>query len=265
MLEYITPVLLTFNEECNIERTLSRLHWAADIVVVDSASTDRTLQLLKKNPRVRIFTRPFDTHARQWQYAIMDTAIITPWILRLDADYLLTDELIQELQRLNPEAPVSAYRVAFDYIVFSRRLRSSMYPPNTILLRRGKFRIQENGHTERWMIDGSIATLRGRVLHDDRKRTDFWLNAQSRYMKREWAMIAERPFGLKNWVRLRPPLAPFLVFFYCMLGKGLILNGRAGLFYALQRMVAEATLALMALESRLITEADSEVVDEDDR
>lgn len=264
MLQHITPVLLTYNEGPNIERSLSRLKWAADVVVVDSGSTDNTLSILRKFTKVRTFTRSFDTHAKQWQYAVMDTAITTPWILRLDADYLLTDELIQELGQLDPEAPASAYRIAFDYVIFSRRLRSSMYPANTILLRRGKFRVQENGHTESWIVDGPIATLRGRIQHDDRKGTDFWLNAQSRYMKRELVKIAGSRSGLKDWLRLKPPLAPFLIFFYCMFGKGLILNGRAGLFYALQRMVAEATLSLMALELKLTARIDSDTADDSD-
>src|SRR5690349_4713692 len=81
MLGAITPVILTFNESPNIKRSLAALEWADDIVVVDSGSTDGTLDLLRQYPKVRLFRRPFDTHAKQWRYALTETKILTPWIL----------------------------------------------------------------------------------------------------------------------------------------------------------------------------------------
>ena len=251
MLDHITPVLLTYNEAPNIARTLSHLEWAKDIVVVDSGSTDDTVAMLGRASKVRVFGRPLDTLAKQWRYAVTDTAIATPWILRLDADYQLTDEFIEELRQLDPEAPVNAYRVAFDYAIFSRKLRSSLYPPNTILLRRGRFKVWDKGHTESWAVEPPIGALRARVIHDDWKTTDVWMNTQGRYMKRELERLATRKSRLRDWLRVAPPIMPFAVFLHCLLGKGLIFNGRAGLLYALQRMVAEATLSMMVLEARL--------------
>ncbi len=251
MLDQITPVLLTLNEAPNIGRTLSHLTWAKDIVVVDSGSTDETVNIVKRFTNARLFARPFDNHANQWRYAVSETAIVTPWILRLDADYQLTPELFEELRKLDTKVPVNAYRIGFDYAIFARKLRSSLYPPNPILLRRGHFTVQDNGHTEAWTVDGPVGTLRARVVHDDWKNTEAWLNAQGRYMRLELDKLTSRPCGIRDWLRLRPPLMPFAVFIYCLFGKGLIFNGRAGLFYALQRMTAEATLSLMELEAKM--------------
>jgi glycosyltransferase involved in cell wall biosynthesis len=119
MLDQITPVLLTFNDAPNVGRTLSHLRWAKDIVVVDSGSTDETIQIVKHFPNTRLFVRLFDNHANQWRCAVMETAIVTPWILRLDADYQLTSALLDEIRALDPKTSVSAYRISFDYAIFS--------------------------------------------------------------------------------------------------------------------------------------------------
>jgi glycosyltransferase involved in cell wall biosynthesis len=251
VLHQITPVLLTYNEEQNIARTLSHLTWAKDVVVVDSGSTDGTLESLAKSSNVRVFNRRFDSHATQWRYAVEETQIATDWILRLDADYQVTDGLVAELAQLDPNVPVNAYRISFDYAIFSRKLVSSLYPPNTILLRRGFFSVRDKGHTEVWDVNGPVATLSARIIHDDWKPTGQWLASQSRYMQRELESLRLRKSGLARWLRLTPPLMPIAVFLYCLFGKGLLFNGRAGMFYALQRTVAEAVLSLMVLESKL--------------
>ena len=255
MLSHITPVLLTFNEEQNINRTLSRLAWAKDIVLVDSGSTDGTLAAVAKFPNVRVFNRRFDSHGNQWRFAVEETQIETNWILRLDADYQISEGLIAEMAQLDPNTPVSAYRIGFDYAVFSHHLLSSLYPPNTILLRRGCFSVRDKGHTEAWEVNGLIATLSSRVMHDDWKSTKQWLTSQARYMQRELDWMRVSKGGLTRWLRLRPPLMSIAVFLYCVFGKGLLLNGRAGMFYALQRMVAEGVLSLMVLEEQLRDDA----------
>jgi glycosyltransferase involved in cell wall biosynthesis len=251
MLDHITPVLLTHNEEQNIGRTLSRLGWAKDVVVVDSGSADGTLNILAACPNVRVFSRAFDTHAKQWRYAVEETQIATDWILRLDADYQVSDALVSELSQLDPDAPVSAYRIHFDYAIFSHKILASLYPANTILLRNGKFSVWDKGHTEAWEVKGPIATLSGRIIHDDWKPTGQWLIGQARYMRRELEWLHAGRGGPVRWLRRIPPLMPIVVFIYCLFGKGLIFSGRAGIFYALQRMVAEAVLSLMVLEAKL--------------
>jgi glycosyltransferase involved in cell wall biosynthesis len=258
MLDHITPVILTFNEEANIERTLSSLSWARQIVVVDSGSNDSTLRILAGDPRITVFSRKFDSHGAQWMFAITQTNVCTDWILRLDADYVLTGELRNEVAQLDPSTPVSAYSIAFDYAIYGRRLRSSLYPAKPVLFRKGRASCWDRGHTEVWNIDGPVAELKGRILHDDRKQVTNWIAAQARYVPREFSEIkGARTSSIKRVLRLRPPLMPLLSFMYCLFFKGLILNGRAGLFYSLQRLLNETALALIVLEDRLQSPSDS--------
>jgi glycosyltransferase involved in cell wall biosynthesis len=201
MLDQITPVLLTQDEAENIRCTLSKLTWANDIVVVDSGSTDGTLQILAEFSHVRVFHRPFDTHASQWRYAVNETAIATPWVLRLDADYIVTDALINELARLDPYAPVNGYRIAFDYAIFSRRLISSLYPPNTVLLRKGHFSVWDRGHTEAWTVEGDVATLKGGPGHGCDRRSATW-NGKRRRWRQSLAACAAGFGDIRRSLRL---------------------------------------------------------------
>ena len=251
MLDMITPVILTWNEQPNIARTLARLDWARDIVVVDSGSDDGTLETLRANPRVRLFNRAFDSHARQWSFAVMETGIETDWILRLDADYQVTDELIAELRESTPSADTVAYRIAFDYAIFGVPLRGSLYPANTILLRRGRFSVYDKGHTEAWVVEGTIEDMYGKVVHDDWKSTLHFVPSQVRYMTREILALEASSGSFKTWLRLHPPLMPLVIFFYSYFARGLFLNGSAGLYYSFQRLVAESILSLLLLERRI--------------
>src|SRR5205823_458185 len=98
MLEQITPLILTYNEAPNIGRALEQVSWARDIAVVDSFSDDATLEIVARCPQARVFQRRFDCLEKQWNYALTETGIGTDWILALDADYIATPELIDEIR-----------------------------------------------------------------------------------------------------------------------------------------------------------------------
>lgn len=251
MLDDITPIILTYNEAPNIARTLAGLSWAREIVVVDSGSTDATLSILKADPRIRLFHRPFDTHHRQWRFATTETGIGTRWILRLDADYLVPEALTDEIAHLDPNGPENAWRIGFDYVIYGHKLIASLYPPNTVLLRQGAYEIRDAGHTEAWDVTGPVGNLRHRIIHDDWKSMSHFVAAQIRYMERELKKPQSARRATRDWLRRHPPLMPVAVFFYCLFFKGLIFNGRAGIQYTLQRTVAEGIFALLYLESKM--------------
>jgi glycosyltransferase involved in cell wall biosynthesis len=254
MLAEITPVLLTQNEAENIGRTLCRLTWAKRIIIVDSGSTDKTLEIAGEFPQVQIFQRRFDTHAQQWQFATDETGIRTSWLLRLDADYEVTDALVTEISRLDVETPVSAYRVRFEFAIFSHKLRASLYPPKTVLLRCGQFSIVDAGHTERWVVHGLIQDLHGCIVHDDRKPLSHWLGSQRRYAELEANhLLQSDPRDLKRTDRVRRMSwpAPLGVLFYVLICKGCILDGWPGWYYALQRLLAETMIAIELINRRL--------------
>ena len=254
-LQEITPLILTYNEAPNIRRSLAKLDWAGDIVVVDSHSDDSTREICRGVPRVRVFERTFDNHAAQWNFALGETGIATDWVLALDADYVLSDAIISELGRIDPREQVSGYSAAFRYCVGGRPLRGTLYPPVTVLYRRERAHYVQDGHTQRIVVRGEVLALRGKIFHDDRKPLTSWLRAQDRYMRLESAHLHQT-----RWKKLRAPdrlrklvvVSPVAVLLYCLFVKGCILDGRAGLYYALQRMLAECLLSLRILELTIV-------------
>jgi glycosyltransferase involved in cell wall biosynthesis len=246
MLAEVTPVLLTFNEAPNIARTLAKLAWARDIVVVDSFSTDGTVKLLRREPRVRLFQRRFDEHAAQWNFAIQETAIATEWVLALDADYVLTDALVAELAGLQPDAATSGYRARFRYVIRGKPLWGSLYPPGIILYRKQRAGYVQDGHTQRLQLAGAVRELDARIMHDDRKPFAHWRAAQRRYAKLEARKLAGTPWAQLDWpdrLRRLVVIAPAAVLFHCLIVRGGLLQGIAGWTYAFQRVWGEVVLA----------------------
>lgn len=253
MLDRITPLILTLNEEVNIARTLEKLRWAREVVVVDSGSTDGTRSICDGFANVRLVVRRFDNHTAQWNYGLKETGIASEWVLALDADYVLSSALVDELRLISPASETAAYWVPFRYCINGRALSGSLYPPVISLYRQERAYYVQDGHTQRAMVDGSVGELKSFVFHDDRKPLGRWLAAQDRYAQLECDLLENRKWADLRWQdRLRKLLivTPWLVPLYCLtVGKG-FMDGWPGLYYALQRGVAETVLALKLMEKK---------------
>lgn len=240
----ITPLILTYNEEANLERVLARLAWARRVVVVDSFSTDRTLDIAARWRNVEVVQRPFDNHTDQWNFALAQ--VHTAWVLCLDADYVLSHELIVELEG-GLDLASDGYDVHFRYCVGGRPLRGSLYPPRIVLVRRDRARYVADGHTQRLQLSGEVRHLRSMIYHDDRKPLARWLEAQNRYADLEVSKLTRTPVAeLSRTDRIRRAkfFAPWLAPLYCLVRRGLILDGPAGWYYTLQRTYAELLLSI---------------------
>jgi glycosyltransferase involved in cell wall biosynthesis len=246
----ITPLILTWNEAPNLERTLARLGWAKEVVVVDSGSSDDTVQIAARHPGVRVLERAFDDHSQQWNFGV--DAVRTPWVLALDADYVLGTGFEDELAACGEG--VDAYEAEFRYCVLGQPLRGSLYPPRALLFRRDRCRYVQDGHTQRLEVKGVVGRLQTRVDHDDRKPLSRWLLAQDKYAVLEVDKLLAADPAMLGWPdRLRRTgwAALPAVLVYTLLIKGVLWDGWRGWYYALQRLLAEMLLALRLLERRL--------------
>lgn len=253
MLAEITPLILTYNEAPNIDRTLQKLTWAKEIIVVDSGSEDATLEILQRYAQVKVFQRKFDTHANQWNFGLQH--IHSPWVLSLDADYVLTDALIAEMQSLSMTSDMEGYFIKLQFCVFGKPLRGSILPPRQALFRGDRARYIDDGHTQLLQVKGRSGQLNAPIHHDDRKPLTRWLWAQDRYMIIETEKLTNTPLSELSFgdrLRKQTLIAPFVVLLYCLILKGGILDGWQGWYYAFQRTLAEILLTIRLIEAQKI-------------
>ncbi len=254
-LDTVTPLILTYNEEANIDRTLSRLTWAERVVVIDSYSDDATVDIATSYDNVDLVQREFDDHTSQWNYGL--DQVDTDWVLSLDADYQVPHVFVEEVRTLEPLPDLAGYRADFTYCAYGRPLRGTLYPPRIVLFRNERARYVQDGHTQRLSVEGDVSELDTKLKHDDRKPLTEWLDNQRRYAHLEAEKLTQADHvGITDRLRQTNVLAPLLTPLYCLFVQGLLLDGWAGWHYTLQRTYAELLLALVRVDARLRTDSD---------
>lgn len=257
-LAQITPLILTYNEAPNLRRTLDALAWAKEIIIIDSHSTDATEKIARRYPHVRFIQRQFTSFADQCNFGLRH--VRTPWVLSLDADYYITEQIRQEIGRIQTPTDVRGYRAAFRYCVFGTPLRACVYPPRTVLYQRESAVYEDDGHAHRVNISGQVHDLQSRCYHDDWKPLADWYRNQVRYAGQEADKILRSStsgLSLADRIRRTAVIAPLLILPYCLILKRGILDGWAGWYYALQRLLAETLLSLEILDRWLRERAKS--------
>lgn len=195
----ITAIILTFNEELHIERCiLSIKQVTSKIIVVDSYSTDRTEEICKKH-NVIFLQNVWVNYSNQLNWALTNVEIQSDWILRIDADEILSKELIKNLDANLNNTPVeiTAYSINRLMYFFNTPLKyGDMYPISHIRLwRNGYGRCEKRWMDERILISsGKTLFLKGDIIDNNLNSLNWWLIKHSKYAIRE----AIDYFDIKN-------------------------------------------------------------------
>ena len=238
-----TPVILTRDEEPNIRRTLESLVAFPRVVVVDSDSTDGTEAIARSFENVSWFVNRFEGHVQQWRWALGQTEISTPFVLALDADMSVTPELVAEIELVSADDDVGAALIPVEYRIRGASLLGSLYPDELRLLRRSAATVTAAGHTQKFATNGRVVKLRNRLVHDDRKSLEAFVNAQLGYSARELPCLYGRKQGtFAARARRSVPFTPLAVWGWAWLRAGGPFRGAAARRYALERLIYEAML-----------------------
>lgn len=256
----LTAIVLTFNEEKHLERCLRSLQGiCSEVCIVDSFSTDKTLQIAERYG-ARICQHKWTNYSSQFNWALANCGIQTDWILRIDADEYLSDELrhsiSKQLSSLGSDIS-GVYVKRLMYFMGEPLRRGGMYPI-------WHLKIWRNGTgccEERWMdehirlSDGKTCKLEGDLIDNNLNNLTWWTQKHNLYATREAIdlldirydfsqknTVSPRLFGTqeqrKRWAKIKYaslPLftRPFLYFMYRYILKGGFLEGKRGFIWSI--------------------------------
>jgi glycosyltransferase involved in cell wall biosynthesis len=181
MMEEISVVIITKNEERNIRECLESVKWADEIVVVDNDSTDHTLSICKEYG-ARIFQEEWKGYSGQKNSAIAKA--INEWVLNLDADERVSPELRREMQKgLEGNQTADGYRIPRKNFFLGRWIRHCGWYPdlNLRFFRKSRGRFGERAVHERVELQGKVLTLTHPIIHETYRSLSDFLQRMDRY------------------------------------------------------------------------------------
>jgi glycosyltransferase involved in cell wall biosynthesis len=275
----ISVVVLTYNEETNIGECLRSIKFDAPMFVVDSGSNDRTVNIAEAFGAV-VVIHPYENHAAQWEWAIENLPIETPWILALDADFTLSPKLSERIREELDRVPADVggiyvrhlYRFAGGVIRFGGTKQYWLR-----IVRRGRARPDRGDLVDfRFVVQGRTLRWKEPVIEYNRKDDDIsvWLQKQDKFALRlaveeelrrrgmhcwsgvpsVWGNVDERFAWLRDrWLHLPLFVRAFLYGIYRYVVAGGFLDGRSGfLYHFLQGMWLRTLVDVKILEIRAL-------------
>src|SRR4030042_4053472 len=266
----ISILILTLNEELNLPDCLESVSWSDDIVVVDSFSSDRTVEIAKA-AGARIVQRKFDNWSAHQNWAVENIEFRYPWVYYSDADEIMPSELRDEILKVISEKdrPGVAYRVRFKNMFMDCWIkRSSLYPTWVLRLFRPECVRWERLVNPIPIIDGKEGKLQSHFQHYSfNKGMTEWIHKHNLYSQKEASELIKAINSSIDWKGLlskdptlrrkslkqfayRMPLRPFLVFCFFYFFRLGFLDGLPGLTYCRLRSIYEYMIDLKVKELR---------------
>ena len=295
-MDKLSIVILTYNEELNIEKCLIEAKkLSSNIFIVDSYSTDNTLQICEKY-NCKIYQNKFINQAVQLNWAIENCDFQTEWILRLDSDEYFLPELIDEMKNRLDNLDKDISGIFFKRRVFfmDRWIKHGGYYPTLIL------RAWRNGKAiceERWMdehmklLEGKSIIFENDFVDDNKKNLHWWISKHNNYATREAVEQLNSKYGFleyepvkanlvgtqeqkKKWLKekiyntLPLGIKPFIYFLYRYIIKLGFLDGFRGfLFHVLQgfwyRFLVDAKVYEIEKKAQENTESIKETIEKE--
>jgi glycosyltransferase involved in cell wall biosynthesis len=253
-------IILTLNEELHLLRLLQSIAGLnAPLFIVDSGSTDTTLKIAEDHG-AQILQHPFENHPLQWDFALKNCAVQTPWIICLDADQVVTSELKQRLLNFKDEDHSGINGIYFNRKNFfkGRWIKHGGYYP-FYLLKMFRYGVGHSDIAEkmdhRFMVPGETEIWKdGYLLEENLKENNisFWIDKHNRYsdlvaqqeveLMLSFSTQTEKPafWGSPNqrkawykklWYKLPRYVRPLLYFIYRMIFQFGIFDGRTGIIF----------------------------------
>ncbi len=226
-MEKISAIIPSFNEEHNIEDAIKSCLFADEIIVVDSFSTDRTKEIIKKFPNVKLLEHEYIHSAAQKNWTIPQASF--DWIFLLDADERTTPELIKEIQEtVESDSEPVAYWIGRDNYFMDKKLNHIWKGDAVIrLFRKSKCRYEDKNVHAEVLAQGTISKLNKRLIHDTYKGKGLEVHLLKGQRYTTWAAL-DRVNKIKKVTLYHLLVKPFFAFLKRYLLERGCLDGKPG-------------------------------------
>jgi len=258
----LSVLIFTKDEQIHLERCLRSVARSNDVVVVDSFSTDRTREIAEASG-ARFIQHEFSQLGAQITWSLENVPLKNPWALILDADEVVPPELWEEMAGRTASAPAatSAFRLKRRFHWRGRWVpRSSQYPAWLVrLVRVGKVRYYNEGHSESQQIEGAVESLENDLIDENLKGIEAFRARQKKYAAQEarhelscaggvaWgAFFSGDPIARRSEAKKIMRILPargFLFWMYLYLLRGGFLEGSRGWELCLEKARYQAEIA----------------------
>ncbi len=228
----LSVVIITFNEEASLPRALDSVSWCEDVVVVDSGSTDRTVEIASARPNCRVIQQAFLGYGRQKRVAV--AAAANDWVLSIDADEVMDERLQAAVKAWRRDGPDdnAAYVLTRRLHFMGRDFRHGKESRDRItrLFDRRRANFDESPVHERVVTVGPVGALEGRLVHYSYRDLEEYFDKFNRYTSlMAGKMAGEGRSVSRTGLVLRTPIV-FLQYYFL---RGNFMNGFAGFVWSL--------------------------------
>ncbi|MFC6998240.1 glycosyltransferase family 2 protein [Rufibacter roseus] len=227
-MQKVSAVLITLNAGDRLEATLNALTWCNEIVVVDSGSTDNTIEICERF-NCRIYHRDFDRYGNQKRFAV--ELAKNDWVLSVDSDEVVSEKLKNEIQHVLQQKKVShaGYYVSIPLIFFGTRINSEASKKFLRFFNKQFGNFDDALVHEKVHLHGTIGKLKGEMVHYSYRDMEMFFTKFNKYttLAAENLRLKKASVGFAH-VILKCPATFFKVYFL----KGCFLNGIPGFLWA---------------------------------
>lgn len=225
-LSSLSVIVITRNEERNVSDCLETVRWASEIVIVDSGSVDRTVEIARRFTQ-KIFIRPWDGFASAKSFALQQCT--GDWILWLDADERVTKELTAEIQSVieKNDTPLAAFEFPRKAFFLGRWIKHCGWYPGYVsrLFKRTAGTFSDSKVHERLDVQGSVGRLNADLLHYTDPNLSHYFEKLNRYTTLAAEELGEKGSGVSL---IHMIVRPFWVFVRMYIFKRGFLDGMEG-------------------------------------
>ena len=212
----ISVNVITKNEEKNISDCLKSVAWADEIIVVDSESTDRTVELAKQYTD-KIFIRNWEGYVPQKRYALSLAA--NEWILSLDADERITPELKDEIINLSP-SDYSGFKIRRKNFLMKKEITSCGWEKDyqLRLFKKNKTDLNDRLVHEKFVVEGKVGTLNSPMLHYTFSSFKEYFEKINNYTSLKAQELFTKKKKVGAWTIFSHTVSAFFAFFFIRRG-----------------------------------------------